>query len=60
MGVALSYFGMASIPITDVTAFTYLAAIYVAVIAAPYIDEKVAARQDVGLVDALNCDHVIG
>ncbi|MDF1853952.1 DMT family transporter [Pseudooceanicola sp.] len=52
-GVALWFFAMARIPIADVTAINYISPIFVAIGAAIFLGEKLAARRIVAVVIGL-------
>ncbi len=52
-GVTFWFYGMATIPIADVTAMNYLAPIYVTLGAALFLGEKLAARRIIAVLAAL-------
>ena len=52
-GVCLWFFAMTQIPIADVTAMNYLAPVYVTVLAAIFLGERLAARRIAAVVVAL-------
>ncbi|QGY00312.1 DMT family transporter [Roseovarius faecimaris] len=53
IGVALWFFGMARIPIADVTALNYMAPVYVTLGAAVFLGEKLALRRVLAVLAAL-------
>ena len=53
MGVALWFFGMARIPIADVTAMNYMAPVYVTLGAALFLGERLALRRLLAVLAAM-------